>query len=89
MEGVFSTLWYTIIKEAYLTASFLFRARYDRCMLITEKDSRQERCSEYKRRAYTAMDLYDTKYGDLAYNANAISVLQVCYSGKRCKYGTT
>jgi len=54
----------------------VMKARLDRCMMVTPIDSRVEECGEYKRRAYTAMDLYDTKYGDLAYDSNAISVLQ-------------
>ena len=54
-----------------------FRLRMDACLYTNPVESHIEKCEEYKLRLYTAMDLYDVKYGDLPFNSSSIAVLMV------------
>jgi len=53
----------------------VLKQRMDRCLYENPMEDRLAKCEEYRLRTFTAMDLYDTKYGDLPFYANAIHVL--------------
>jgi hypothetical protein len=53
----------------------VMKQRFQRCFDEYDLSSHVDRCHELRHRYLTEADRYDTKYGDLAYTAGAIQVL--------------